>query len=105
MGHGEVETATRFPLLHTPDDGYVNSEIAALHSLIQWHKRSGTTAYMTIAGFEVMRALRKRQAAIFNLTRDICGEMRIVERAFGIAPSALTETIALIEKTLNLQPA
>ena len=52
-----------------------------------------------------MRALRKRQAAIFNLTRDICGEMRIVERAFGIGPSALTETIALIEKTLNLQPA
>jgi putative transposase len=29
--HGEVETATRFPLLHTPDDGYLNSEIAALH--------------------------------------------------------------------------
>jgi transposase InsO family protein len=30
-GHGEVETATRFPLLHTPDGGYLNSEIAALH--------------------------------------------------------------------------
>jgi putative transposase len=28
--HGEVETATRFPLLHTPDGGYLNSEIAAL---------------------------------------------------------------------------
>ena len=31
MGHGEVETATRFPLLHTPDGGCLNSEIAALH--------------------------------------------------------------------------
>ena len=31
MGRGEVETATRFPLLHTPDDGYSNPEIAALH--------------------------------------------------------------------------
>jgi putative transposase len=31
MGHGEVETAPRFPLLHTPDGGYLNSEIAALH--------------------------------------------------------------------------
>ena len=31
MGHGEVETATRFPLLHTPHGGYLNSEIAALH--------------------------------------------------------------------------
>jgi transposase InsO family protein len=31
LGHGEVETATRFPLLHTPDCGYLNSEITALH--------------------------------------------------------------------------
>jgi putative transposase len=31
MGYGEVETATRFPLLHTPDGGYLNSETAALH--------------------------------------------------------------------------
>ncbi len=30
-----------------------------------------------------MRALRKGQAAAFNLTRDIRGEARIVERAFG----------------------
>jgi transposase InsO family protein len=27
LGCGEVETATRFPLLHTPDGGYLNSEI------------------------------------------------------------------------------
>ena len=31
-----------------------------------------------------MRALRKGQAGIFNLTQDICGEARLVERAFGI---------------------
>src|ERR1700750_2354720 len=30
-GHGEVETATRFPLLHTPDGDYLNSEVNALH--------------------------------------------------------------------------
>jgi DDE domain len=29
------------------------------------------TAYATIKGFEVMRALRKGQAAIFNLTGDV----------------------------------
>jgi IS6 family transposase len=52
-----------------------------------------------------MRALRKGQAAIFNLTRDIRGEARIIERAFGLGPSALAETIALIGETLNLQPA
>ena len=31
MGHGEVETATRFPLLHTPDRDDLNSKINALH--------------------------------------------------------------------------
>jgi len=67
--------------------------------------RALKTAYATIAGFEVMRALRKGQAAIFNLTRDIRGEARIVERAFGIGASALTEAVALIGDRLNLQSA
>jgi len=63
------------------------------------------TAYATIMGFEVMRALRKGQAAIFNLTQDIRGEARIVERAFGIGPGALAEAVAVIGEKLNLQPA
>ena len=32
----------------------------------------------------MMRALRKGQASVFNITRDIYGEARIVERAFGL---------------------
>ena len=63
------------------------------------------TAYATIRGFEVMRALRKGQAAMFNLTRDIRGEARIVERAFGIGDSALTEAVAAFRETLKLQTA
>jgi IS6 family transposase len=63
------------------------------------------TAYATIMGFEVMRALRKGQAAIFNVTQDIRGEARIVERAFGIGASALAEAVALIGQQLELQPA
>ena len=55
------------------------------------------TSYATIKGFEVMRALRKGQAAIFNLTRYIRGEASIVERAFGIGPSALTEAVELTQ--------
>jgi hypothetical protein len=47
-------------------------------------------------GFEVMRALRKGQAAIFNLTQDIRGEARIVERAFGLGASALAEAVEII---------
>ena len=30
-GHGEVEIATRFPLLHTPDGGYLSTPVTALH--------------------------------------------------------------------------
>jgi len=31
LGYGEVETATRFPLLHTPDGDYRSTKIDALH--------------------------------------------------------------------------
>jgi IS6 family transposase len=62
-------------------------------------------AYATIAGFEVMRALRQGQAEIYNLTHDIRGDARIVERAFGIGTIALTEAVALVGDNLNLQTA
>lgn len=63
------------------------------------------TAYAAIKGFEVMRALRQGQAAIFNLTGDIRGEARIVERAFGIWPGALTEAVAIITQNLDSKAA
>jgi hypothetical protein len=63
--------------------------------------KSMKTAYATIKGFEVMRALRKGQAAIFNLTRDIVGEARLIERAFGLGPCALTEAVQLINERLE----
>jgi transposase-like protein len=63
------------------------------------------TAYATIMGFEVMRALRKGQAAIFNLTQDIRGEARLVERAFGLGAGALAEAVAMIGERLEIQPA
>jgi IS6 family transposase len=52
-----------------------------------------------------MRALRKGQAAIFNLTQDICGEARIVERGFGIGASPIAEAVALIGERIDLQAA
>lgn len=63
------------------------------------------TAYATIKGFEVVRALRKGQAMIFNLTSDVRGEARIVERAFGIGPSVLTEVAALLAQHFEEQGA
>ena len=63
------------------------------------------TAYATIKGFEVMRALRKNQAAIFNITRDIRGEARLVERAFGLGASALAEAVQFVRERLELEAA
>lgn len=63
------------------------------------------TAYATIKGFEVMRALRKGQASAFNLTRDIRGKARIVERAFGLDASALAEAAQFLNERLQLEAA
>ena len=63
------------------------------------------TAYATIKGFEVMQALRKCPARIFNITRDIRGDARIVERAFGIGPFALTEAVRHLDQHLGLKAA
>ena len=57
-------------------------------------------SYATIKGFEVMRALCKGQAHAFALQGGIIGEARIVERAFGVGPFALTEAIALLQDHL-----
>ena len=90
---------------------YLNNVIEADHGKLKQLIRpvrgfkTLKTAYATIMGFEVMRALRKGQAAIFNLTQDIRGEARIVERAFGIGASALAEAIAVFGEKLNVQPA
>src|SRR3546814_17072967 len=43
-----------------------------------------------------MRALRKGQARPWCLQPGIRGEVRLVERAFGIEPSALTEAMGLL---------
>src|SRR5699024_6701834 len=50
----------------------------------------------TSKGFEVMRALRKGQARPWCLQPGIRGEVRLVERAFGIGPSALTEAMGML---------
>ena len=63
------------------------------------------TAYAAIKGFEVMRALRKGQARGFNITRDIRGEARLVERAFGLGACALREAMQLMDDSLDAETA
>ena len=59
------------------------------------------TAYATIKGFEVMRALRKGQAGMFAVQGGIVGEARIVERTFDRGPCALTEVMAVRQDRLT----
>jgi len=59
------------------------------------------TAYATIKGFEVMRALRKGQASAFNITRDIRGKARIVERALGVGTAVLAKAIQFVSDRLE----
>ncbi|GAB6855855.1 hypothetical protein JCM15831A_29190 [Asaia astilbis] len=42
------------------------------------------TAYATIKGFEVMRVLKKGQAQLCQFQEDIMGEVRLMERQFGV---------------------
>ena len=66
-----------------------------------WRFESMKTVCATITRFEVMRALRKGQAAIFNLTRDLLGEARLVERAFGFGACVLTDAVQLVCERLE----
>ena len=90
---------------------YLNNVIEADHGKLKQLIRpvrgfkTLKTAYATIRGFEVMRALRKGQATIYNLTRDIRGEARIVERAFGLGASVLAEAVQLVSRQVELKAA
>jgi hypothetical protein len=53
---------------------------------------------VAIKDFEVMRALRKCEAGAFNITRNINGEARVVERAFGLGTSVLAEAVQFVSE-------
>ena len=86
---------------------YLNNRIEADHGQLERLIRpalgfeSMKTAYATIKGFEVMRALKKGQGGSHQIQDGIRGEVRLVERAFGIGPDALSEAVARL-RTLNL---
>jgi hypothetical protein len=52
-----------------------------------------------------VRALRKGQARAFNITRDIRGEARLVERAFGLGAGPLAEAVRFVTDRLELKAA
>lgn len=63
--------------------------------------KSMKTAYATIKGFEVMLALKKQQARNFNFSGDIKGEIRIIERAFGLGNCVMADMMQELEIRLK----
>ena len=53
------------------------------------------TACATIKSLEAMRVLRKKQASAFQLQPGIRGELRLVERSFGIGQEMMSELKSL----------
>ena len=88
---------------------YLNNVIEADHGkLKQLIKpvrgfKTLTTAYATIKGFEVMRALRKGQGRAY-ITRDV-RDGRMVGRAFGLGASALAGVVQFIADQLEPKAA
>src|SRR3546814_1323033 len=82
---------------------YLNNVIEADHGKlkrlskpVRGFKQKPTDS-ATIKGFEVMRALRKGQARPWCLQPGIRGEVRLVERAFGLGPSAPPEAMGMLK--------
>ncbi len=80
-------------------DNIVEADHGKLEQLIRPVRGFKTmkSACATIKGFEAMRALRKGQSRSFDLTGDIKGEVRMIERAFGLGQCALTEAMTMLE--------
>lgn len=63
--------------------------------------KSITTAYATIRGVEVMRALRKGQAKSWTMLQPgVAGEVRLIERAFGLGHTVLAEVFQYVEEEM-----
>jgi len=76
---------------------YLNNVIEADHGKLKRQVKptlgfkSRMTANATIKGFEVMRALKKGQAKAFQIQPGIKGEIRLIERVFGLGSDKLSE--------------
>ena len=58
--------------------------------------KSMKTAYATLKGFEVMRALKKGQASAFQYQKGIQGEVRLVERCFNLGDCSIAEVMKIM---------
>ena len=66
--------------------------------------RSMKTAFATIKGFEIMRMFKKRQFDIWTADQGLKGEIRLIERQFGVYFCSITHVfISKIKHNLVLE--
>ena len=69
---------------------YLNNRLEADHGKLKrlikptLGFQSLRTAFATLKGFEVMRALKKGQGSLFRYRSGVAGEVSLVHRAFGL---------------------
>ncbi len=66
--------------------------------------KSMKTAYATIKGFEVMRAIKKGQAIAIRIQKGVHGEVRLIERAFGLGKSAMEDAFDFLSEEMAKNP-
>ena len=66
--------------------------------------KSRKAANATLKGFETMRMLKKGQGKAYQIQGGIQGEVRLIERAFGLGPSALTESMEWLKQAITQDP-
>lgn len=66
--------------------------------------KSYKTADATLKGFEVMRAIKKGQTMIEQIQKGVRGEVRLVERAFGIGKSVIEEAMDMVNEEMAKNP-
>lgn len=66
--------------------------------------KSMKTAFATIKGFEIMRAVKKGQFRAGQFQNGIKGEVRLIERTFGLGANVLAEAVQVLQDEIENNP-
>ena len=100
-GHSGVEERGKVPLRHRPRTSEISQQRRRGRP---WQAQAPDQAdpwlqvdedRLRHEGFEAMCAIKKRQARAFRLQPGIRGEVRLVERAFGMGPDMMSDLMSL----------
>jgi hypothetical protein len=86
---------------------YLNNHVEAEHGKLKRVIRSTMgfkwlkAVYAKLKGFEVMRVPKKGKAALWKYQHGIAGEVRLVERAFGLGSSGMADAMYRLRQPMD----